>query len=395
MLHSHTTEVDASEFHEWVTSSEFLEPLGGRLERLGCGDMLSKQLRASAGAPGWQDIAQLDAATRMVSEIVRSGGLRRGREAAAAISAHLGGSSKVPPIPPSYWMAKPGEHGVLLRGAVLVRAKARAEGGNPNPAANPPVPIEVEAALREAPERPAQHLIRLAVEAGRALPAALLLTLVLGVLASVLEGGLFRGALDIGTTLGSPRQRIFALSALWVCVVAQLWLKVAGGSVAFRIGRWLESRLRVAFLEKLPRLGDRYLRSRPLSDMAQRSHLTYLLRQFPMVLSRIGFAAISLGATSGALIWLAPRSALWVVLLSMLAVLLPLSAQPFLIEADLRVRTHAGALSRFYLDALLGLLPIRACGGEAALLREHESILIQWVKSGRSSVRAALYLEFS
>ena len=52
-------------------------------------------------------------------------------------------------------------------------------------------------------------------------------------------------------------------------------------------------------------------------------------------------------------------------------------------ERDLRQRTHAGALTRFYLDALLGLIPVRAHGAERALGREHEALLVEWARAGR------------
>jgi ABC-type multidrug transport system fused ATPase/permease subunit len=67
--------------------------------------------------------------------------------------------------------------------------------------------------------------------------------------------------------------------------------------------------------------------------------------------------------------------------------------QPFVIERDLRVRTHAGALTRFYLDALLGLAPIRAHGAERAIRHEHESLLVEWVRSGLGLQRRVVAME--
>jgi ABC-type transport system involved in cytochrome bd biosynthesis fused ATPase/permease subunit len=55
--------------------------------------------------------------------------------------------------------------------------------------------------------------------------------------------------------------------------------------------------------------------------------------------------------------------------------------QPALTEGDLRVANHTGALSRFYLDALLGLIPLRTHGAERALRREHESLLVEWARA--------------
>jgi ATP-binding cassette subfamily B protein len=76
-----------------------------------------------------------------------------------------------------------------------------------------------------------------------------------------------------------------------------------------------------------------------------------------------------------------------------LAILLPLISQPFVSHLDLRVRTHLGALSRFYLDAFLGLVAVRAHGAERAVRREHESLLTEWLRAALDVQRAAVGLE--
>src|SRR6202023_3711521 len=75
------------------------------------------------------------------------------------------------------------------------------------------------------------------------------------------------------------------------------------------------------------------------------------------------------------------------------AVAIPIFSQPFLIERDLRLRTHAGALSHFYLDALLGLVAIHTHGAQPAVRREHESLLTEWARAGLNLQRAVISLE--
>ena len=53
----------------------------------------------------------------------------------------------------------------------------------------------------------------------------------------------------------------------------------------------------------------------------------------------------------------------------------------------LRARNHSGALTGFYLDALLGLVPIRTHRAEAAVRHQHESLLVEWVRSTRRLIR--------
>jgi ATP-binding cassette subfamily B protein len=73
-----------------------------------------------------------------------------------------------------------------------------------------------------------------------------------------------------------------------------------------------------------------------------------------------------------------------------LSVSLPLAAQPLLAERDLRIRSHASALGRFYLDALLGLVAVRVHGAERAVRREHEGLLVEWMRAGCGLQRIAV-----
>jgi ATP-binding cassette subfamily B protein len=74
-------------------------------------------------------------------------------------------------------------------------------------------------------------------------------------------------------------------------------------------------------------------------------------------------------------------------------VVMPLLLQKPLGERDLRVRIHAGALARFYLDAMRGLFAVRSHGAERALRREHEGLLTNWMRSSRAFVSAAVTVE--
>jgi ATP-binding cassette subfamily B protein len=96
---------------------------------------------------------------------------------------------------------------------------------------------------------------------------------------------------------------------------------------------------------------------------------------------------------TGGIIWLDPPSATVAVLAAVSAVGLPLVARPLLSERDLRVRTHVGALSRFYLDALLGLIAVRTHGAERAVQREHEGLLVEWARASFQLQRTVVAVE--
>src|SRR6202041_588005 len=54
---------------------------------------------------------------------------------------------------------------------------------------------------------------------------------------------------------------------------------------------------------------------------------------------------------------------------------------------------HNGALSRFYLDALLGLVPVLTHRAERSLRREYESLLVEWAHSAFALLRVILCAE--
>jgi ATP-binding cassette subfamily B protein len=181
-----------------------------------------------------------------------------------------------------------------------------------------------------------------------------------------------------------------ALLALVLLLLALLGLELPADQLARRSGRQLESRLRQAFLRKIPRLGDRYFHSRPISDMAERGHSVHQVRSLPSLGHQLVRGLAELGLTTLALLWLAPHLAPLLLALAVLSVLLPAGHQVLLAELDLRARTHRGAIGRFYLDVLLGAVPVRAHRAETAVRRGHEDLLTEVGRSGLQLHRATL-----
>ncbi|MGH8557447.1 MAG: ATP-binding cassette domain-containing protein [Methylococcales bacterium] len=127
--------------------------------------------------------------------------------------------------------------------------------------------------------------------------------------------------------------------------------------------------------------------------MAERCHTAHSLRQLPELGARLIRLCFELALTALGLIWLDPAGAPLVLIAAGLAVAIPLSGQPLLNERDLRLRTHSGALSRFYLDALLAIIPVRVHGAESALRREPEGLLLEWTRAGLRLQQAAVLIE--
>ncbi len=244
------------------------------------------------------------------------------------------------------------------------------------------LPIELAAALEETPASPGRDLIGLLETDGLLAPTALLAALGLASGAVALEALLFRGMLEMASLLDLTRQRLGALGGLGAFLVLLIGMDLVSTGGLLRMGRHLEARLRLAFLGKIPRLADVYFQSRLASDLAERGHAIQQLRLLPRVGGQLVQAVLTLLATTAGIVWLDPGALSLALVATLLLVAIPMAAQPQLIERDLRLRTHTGALGRYYLDAMLGLVPIRAHGTEAALRREHSATLAEWARAG-------------
>jgi ATP-binding cassette subfamily B protein len=384
-VYIHRTAVPAEAWREWAGSEISQATLLRRLSGLGIrGRALVER---ALGDPSWRKLAALDAGVRLVNSLVRSGGLRRGSQAARLLERFLDQDDL---IPAEYWSVRPhGEEEIQLRGAVLVSVR----GTLAKPAEAPALTPELAAALEEKPARPGLELLRLMRADGLLSPSVLGGALLLATGAVMLQALLFRSLFDLNAELGLSGQRIGAMAALVVLLVLQLLLDYSATSSLLRMGRHLETRLRLAFLEKIPRLGDRYFQSRLKSDMTERSHMIHRIRRLPELGGRMLRAACELALTAVGIAWIDPASAPVAAAAALVAVGLPLAVQPVIGERDLRVRSHIGALCRYYLDALLGLIPIRVHGAQRAVQREHGNLLLEWAGAGFGLQRVVVWVE--
>jgi ATP-binding cassette subfamily B protein len=372
-LYVHQQPVAAGDWRTYAGTDDFLAPLRRRLHSLGIKD--GHAIEAATNDPDWRSLAALDAGVRMLESLASSGAIDRGTESARLLETMLEHDGNVPE---HYWSVRPSTgDGLIMRGAVLVRALGT------SPAEAPTSP-ELLAALQQPSARPGRELARLLRADGIYTPAVISAALALAAAAVIVEAVLFRSILSAGRELLAPA---IVFSA------ALLFLDIPLAASLLRFGRRLEIRLRVAFLEKIPRLGDRYFQSRLKSDMAERSHSIHLIRRLPEMGGQLLRYVFEIVFTAAGIIWLDPARAPIAILAAFAAVVIPLASEPLLMERDLRLRTHAGALSHFYLDALLGLVAIHTHGGQSAVRREHESLLTEWARAGLNLQRSVISLE--
>lgn len=401
----HSMTVPATDWREWAGSPDFLEPLASRIQKLGISRsnvvLLSEEAQ---GDSGWFSLGALDAATRMVQELVEAGGIGRGREAMSLLHSLFHQTVATEEdiftlVPREYWFATPDAEAsfgdtLMLRitGAVVVRVLGRRSqipGDDPTPDLAP----ELVAALHEAPQSPVRQLFGFLREDGALSPVILMAALAVGAVTVMLEALLFRGLFDIAAFLALPSQRAVGAAAIVVFLLLLFAIEFPIVMHLLRMGRHLEVRLRMALLGKLTRLNDRYFQSRPISDMADRNHNIRALRNVPSLGAQLFQTLFELVLTLAAVIWLAPHSMVVAILLAGLAIAIPIAAQKLVNERDLRVRNQGAALGGFYLDALIGLMPIHAHNAEASIRREHESLLVEWSKSMRRLIAMTLGID--
>jgi ABC-type bacteriocin/lantibiotic exporter with double-glycine peptidase domain len=396
-LYVHEMIVPAMTWRDWTQSDEFTAALKARLKMLGVSSRnASKQIANALSDPLWRAIATLDAAVRMLTSLARSPAFRKHVRMYPLLTATIRKAMENPEeaerlIPADYWSVRPaGEEGLLaVRGAVLVRVKGRKA-----PAAErADLPPEVAAAASEPPARPAAELWQSLKRDGVLRPCMVGAAFVAAAAATTLQAVLFRAFIAGGEGLAAQGQRLGGVGALLALLLILLGIDTAAMAMLIRMGRRLEMRFRMAFLAKLPRIAERYFHSRLASDMAERGHNVHKLRGLPVLGGELLRGASELIVTTAAVIWIDLR--LWpiAVLLAATGIGLPVLVQPMLGERQLRVRTHAGALARFYFDALAGIVPIRAHAAERVVRAEHRTLLAKWAEAGFSTERIAIALE--
>jgi ABC-type bacteriocin/lantibiotic exporter with double-glycine peptidase domain len=383
-VYQHTIAVDAAGWRDFAASAEFQGALRARLRAL---HLSAGKIDALAGKAlddaGWRGLARLDAAARMAATAAPDGGLRKGTECAGLIARYC---EQPESIPTAYWSVRPapentesGEQ-LLMRGAVLLRVRGiRSE---IDAAALSP---ELAAAITERPASPARELLSFAYNSRGLFAFVLLIAGAAAAGAIAVEALLFQGLFDAA----SGRRLAVLLGILLLLFVLEIPALVC----ALRLGRRIEMRFRNVFLEKLPKLADRYFRSRLISDMAERSHLVHRLRNLAPLAYQLLRTCLEIVATALAIIWLDPSAAPIIVGILAAGFILLFFALPVLNERDLRLRTHTGALTRFYLDAMLGLTAIRAHSAESSMQSEHAKLLVEWRRAARRFHGAASAFE--
>jgi ATP-binding cassette subfamily B protein len=357
-LYTHAQPVRLEDWEEWSQGPVFTAGLECRLRGLG------------VPVDFWIDRALQDASLRLAGTLVGAGKLKRGSEAREFLELCARNPEQ---IPAEFWTFRDLRmHGAVLITAAGLRTEIPVEA----------LPESLAAVRSEPPPRVWAPVWSAARAGGWLLPGIVALALLGAAAGAVFEALLFRGWFDLARHLKLNGQRIGAVAVTVLFLAGLLALEWPAAAALLRLGRQLELRLRVQFLLKIPRLTDPYFRSRLISDMAFRAHGLQLLRQLPELAGQFVRLAASMLFTAAAMAWFYPGATVPAVLATLAAVGIPLLFQPAMVERDLRFREIGGSLSRFHLDALLGIRAIQAHGAERALASAQAGQLAQWAEAG-------------
>lgn len=422
----HELEVPANDWREWGASDDFLVPLRHRAREVG-GEAAGRWVEDALADPGWRSLGALDSAVRFAEDLRAGGALHTRAEAGRLVDRLRSGSRGMPReegtphqsisngpkepqeddaaapavvlgssglrIPATHCFVEAGsdESVVRLRGAILVRFPVPPEVGI-DPDSNGDA-VHHESSQAGPWGRAPRWFGRVIAE----IPPSSRVALAVGAFVATLVGFaqvlLLRALLDPGGPVATPFGRTAAIGIVFLLSLLVLLLDLTLLQAAQAWGRRTELRLRALLAAKQARLDDAYFRTRLLSDLIERLHRLSHLHALPELFLDLGRIGASLLLAVAVLVWLAPAQAGWALLAGAVGVGIPLLAQPWLGELDLRLRAHSAGLARFYTDAILGSMVVRAHGGAEAVRREHEARTAQWARASFASLRAGVTVQ--
>ncbi len=398
-LYRHRQPIKIADWRAWAEQDSFCAPLDQRLRLLKVPEARRRQLLECARAhPGWLGLGALDAAIRFVTALAGSDTVRRGEACAEMIRVllerELSHCSAEAGIPPAFWTIRADPEcadGLIFEAALVVSVAGLSQSAAEPQAKGAPEAAEAAplraALLQDQPEWPELRLWALLRKDKILVPVVLAAIALIG-LGATAEIFVLRHVLDVGM-IGNP---LAALGTLATLVLLLFALEMSAAAGATFLGRRLEFRLRLAFYEKIPSLGDGYFRSRLVSDLSQRAFELRHLRGLPTLAGSAFQLLVSMIFVAIGILVIFPAglaAALMVLGVVLGAVVLH---QPLVQEHELRQRTYAGALSRFYLDALHGLTPLRCHSAEQAMRVEQEQMVAEWGRSGARLVRGRTWI---
>jgi len=401
-LYIHSLPVSAEFAFDWITSDDFISPLQFRLSELGLYERdIDRIIEKAMDSSDWQTMAALDAAARLSKSLLKTGSIQSGKEAFKVLENFFAKTSRAnqnqlyETIPSAYWSIHLINHQPHINGAVLITVDGItiSETIDTIPETSQARKTLSELSRLQDPEPDEKsEIYKLIMKNGPFAVLTVLATLSLTALGIFLEALILKGLIDFNYLSELITHHRQLAGSIYFFFIIRFLLEFSAIAFLLYMGRWFEIHIRIAILKKIPRLGDRYFHSRLTSDMAQRAHEIRQLRELPNLGAHYYKILFEILLTAAGIIWIFPSSAFITIVTTGIILGISFLTQPILKEQDLSFRTHIGAMNRFYLDALLGLIPIRThCAGKA-VQNEHEVLQVRWWDAGRTFYRSYLII---
>ena len=340
--------------------------------------------------------AALDAAIRTVEHMIRHDGVRRGVEAAQMVRHTLTQAldqlvEKRQLLAPANWSALPdlaaadlAQASVAVRGIVglrVVRLLVEPTTSQPKArAAKPPPATKTDPPVADAAP-PAKHSVLMYLrEEGVFSPVLIAIAMIFAGAGIFFQAILFRSLAVLSLRLETVEQRLWAIGLMLAFTLTLLGLKWFSHSAVLKLGHRLDGRLRLAVLARIPQLSTGHFQHISPGEMIERIHNVRAVRKLPFYASELIHIFFQFLMTIVGLCLLDWLSAL----LTFIKLLVPFAVMfisGYIGSEAQRAHLYLGFLSRFYLDAMQGLVAIRTHGAEQATRREYEDLLGKWVQS--------------
>lgn len=371
-LHVHLQRFDDETFRGWFPSTAWSTRLQERLRALGAASLLLPDASA-------KELCALDAAARVVDRApVRSAMPRSAhrRVVENLAKAELATPGLVPA--PMHSSAPYFDGSFAVRGTVFLAIREPDGPRDANASARDATSSIARTVLGPDGPRTRDVVLRQLTVHGRRLAVLLALLAAFVAVASLSEMIVLRAAFNARLLLSLPLQRFAGTAIYGLLVLVLLGAETVLAIGIARVSRALELRTRLALLLKLPRLADRYFRTRPMSDVAHRSQGLFQVKPLPELLVTLVKQSLDILVTVVALAILYPRGLPFTGLALLFSFVVPYLSVKLRWQVENRVLSHAGALAQLYLDVLRGLNPLRTHGGAIAIRTKQEGHLVEW-----------------
>lgn len=383
-LKSHTQSFVADDFVPWAMESSFAQGLVDRVVRI-VGRQAAVEAIASVRRDGsWHSIAALDAAARFTEAIV--GSTRPSWMAALFYKAieTARHESTAKEIPERFWSIREGPNGkVLFTGNILL---ANAAPANPVHDGRLPDAGVSESLVRAVAEPEPSLWEMMRGLGGRSFPRLMSLIAALAAtsgLVSLIEVLTVRASLSGSAFFSQVTQKVGLLTWLATLFGGLLAIECVTLFLLRRLGRQIETSLRVSLFESLPGLDDTFVRSRPTSDLTQRVQAVPGTRELPTILAGAFRSGVDLVFTVVAMATLDRWIAVLAVVSTIFSAIFAMVVRSKGEELENKVQSNEAGILHVMQDALLGSVPVRVHGAEPALVREQRLRLRPWVTTQR------------